>query len=87
MSVTSKKSKEKEPRFFLYTTINENETKKLAKAVKNTEARSILAQIFNMNRAGGSSSSVSGLQNKLNELILDFHFNNYFFSQQQNFTN
>lgn len=35
----------------------------------------------------GSSTSVTGVQSKLNELILDFHYNNYYFTQEQNFTN
>ena len=37
------------PEVFLYTTLNQNQTKDIRKAQTNREERKILAQIFNLN--------------------------------------
>ena len=37
------------PDFFLYTTLNQNQTKDLRKALTNRDERKVLSQIFNLN--------------------------------------
>ena len=47
---TSSMSKQYDvPEFFLYTTLNQNQTKDLRKAKSNMEERRVLSQIFNLN--------------------------------------
>ena len=73
------------PKFFLYTKLNQNETKNLKKAKTNTEERRTLAQIFNLksilNVAPGESP------NKVELLKLDFHSMNYDFCKRNQFSN
>lgn len=75
----------KEPRFFLYSKLNENDTKKLGKAITNVETRFLLAQIFGVE--GESVPAVSGSSSQVSEIILDFHFNNFQFAREQHFNN
>ena len=73
------------PKFFLYTKLNQNETKNLKKAKTNTEERRALAQIFDLksilNVAPGESP------NKVELLKLDFHYMNYDFCKKNQFSN
>ena len=64
------------PEVFLYTTLNQNQTKDLRKAVTNRDERKILASIFNLNAIKKSPNDEI---NKVDELILDFHCINYDF--------
>jgi hypothetical protein len=73
------------PEFFLYTKLNQNETKNLRKAKTNTEERRALAQIFKLesilNVTPGESPS------KVEMLKLDFYYMNYDFCKQNQFSN
>ena len=75
----------RKPTFFLYTKLNQNETKNLRKAKTNTEERKALAQIFKLdsilNVAPGESPS------KVEMLKLDFYYMNYDFCKQNQFSN
>ena len=62
--------------FFLYTKLNENETKNLRKATTNKEERKVLATIFNLQTASQNQA------NKMDFLLLDFHYINYEFCKE-----
>jgi len=65
------------PQFFLYTRLNENQTKSLRKAESNIDEKKVLAQIFGLksilNVAPGESPT------KVDQLKLDFYYMNYSF--------
>jgi hypothetical protein len=65
------------PHFFLYTALNQNDTKQLKKSATNTEERRMLAAIF------GLRSLESGKRpSKVELLLLDFHSINYEFCKR-----
>lgn len=70
-------------KFFLYTKLNENETKTLRKAQTNKEERRILANIFNLQ----TGQQPNGIINKMDVLLLDFHYINYEFCKEHQFSN
>ena len=63
--------------FYLYTKLNENDTKNLRKAKTKAEERKILADVFGVDVA----------TNKTGELLLDFHSINYEFCKNHNYSN
>jgi len=65
------------PEFFLYTSVNEGETKMLKKCKNNKKEREALKQIFNLDK----------VPPKILDLFLDFHYMNYQFAKEENFTN
>jgi len=75
----------KKPEFYLYTKLNQNETKTLRKAQNNHEERKVLAQIFGLKSiltvAPGETPS------KVELLKLDFYYINYQFCKDQYFSN
>jgi hypothetical protein len=72
------------PDLFLYTTLNQNQTKDLRKANTNIEERKCLAGIFKLN----AIKNAPGDQiNKVDQLILDFHAINYDFCVQNGYSN
>ena len=71
------------PEFFLYTKLGQNETKSLRKAPTNKAERKVLAQIFHLN----SLLNPSAPPNKIELLKLDFHYMNYVFCKDQQFSN
>ena len=73
-SNVSSSSKLVVPDFFLYTTLNQNQTKDLRKSGSNREQRLALNHIFNL---GAIKRSPSDPSNKVDQLILDFHYNNF----------
>lgn len=64
------------PDFFLYTTLNQNQTKDLRKARTNRDERLILSQIFELNAIPKTPTHQI---NKVDQIILDFHYINYDF--------
>lgn len=71
------------PIFFLYTKLGQNETKKLKKAPTNRQERQVLAEIFDL-----PSAMISGDDShKVEELRLDFHYINYTFCKESQFSN
>lgn len=72
------------PDFFLYTTLNQNQTKDLRKATSNREERKILASIFNLQAIRRSPTEEV---NKVDQIILDFHYVNYNFCTSNQFSN
>ena len=72
------------PDFFLYTTLNQNQTKDLRKAQTNRDERKVLAQIFGLNAIMKSPSDEI---NRVDQVILDFHFINYEYCRQSSFSN
>jgi hypothetical protein len=73
-TVASYKEALEVPDFFLYTTLNQNQTKDLRKATTNKEERKVLAQIFTLNAIMKTPSDEI---NRVDQIILDFHFINY----------
>ena len=72
------------PDIFLYTTLNQNQTKDLRKANTNKEERKVLANIFKLNAIKQSPGEQI---NKVDQLILDFHAINYDFCVQNAYSN
>ena len=72
------------PEFFLYTTLNQNQTKDLRKSATNREERKTLNSIFKLNAIRKSPNDEV---NKVDELILDFHCINYNYCCQRQFSN
>lgn len=72
------------PDFFLYTALNQNQTKDLRKATTNREERQILNQIFNLNAI---QKNPGHEVNKVDSLILDFHYINFDYCVQNQFSN
>ena len=72
------------PDFFLYTTLNQNQTKDLRKAETNREERKVLATIFNLNTIRRSPTQEI---NRVDELVLDFHAINYDFCMRNQYSN
>lgn len=72
------------PDFFLYTTLNQNQTKDLRKAKTNKEERLCLASIFKLNAIKNAPGDII---NKVDILILDFHAINYDFCVQNGYSN
>lgn len=72
----------RKPQFFLYTRLNQNETKNLKKSKTNIEERRALATIFKLNSLleGGQPSQIELLK-------LDFAYMNYDFCKQHAFSN
>lgn len=71
------------PVFYLYTLLGQNETKRLKKAQTNRLERQVLAEIFDL-----PASLISSEENhKVEELRLDFHYNNYTFCKENQFSN
>ncbi len=68
-------------RFFLYSKLNENDTKNLRKASTNKAEREVLEQIFNLN------TSANNNQSKVDTLLLDFHYINYEFTKHHHYSN
>ena len=84
-------AKQLDNQFFLYTAkLNENATKNLRKAITNKEERSVLSQIFGLITIGTSISHASGEQQqtmKMEQIMLDFHYINYEFCKDNQFSN
>ena len=71
--------------FFLYTRLNQNETKNLRKAQTNTEERRALAQIFGLKTILATAPNEH--PSKVELLKLDFHAMNYQFCKENSFSN
>ena len=71
--------------FFLYTKLNQNETKNLRKAQTNTEERRALAQIFGLKSILAAAPNESPSKTEL--LKLDFHAMNYGFCVENSYSN
>lgn len=71
--------------FFLYTKLNQNQTKSLKKAGTNQAERRVLADIFNL----GSIANVTPNEtpSKVELLHLDFHCINYNFCKKHQYSN
>ena len=75
-----------ETQFFLYTPkLNENATKNLRKAATNREERDVLASIFTKHRQTAEGSSE--MSEKMEQILLDFHYINYEFCKDNQFSN
>ncbi len=71
--------------FFLYTKLNENDTKTLRKAATNKDERKVLSNIFSLQT---QPTPQNGNQiNKMDVLLLDFHYINYEFCKENQFSN
>jgi len=66
--------------FFLYTKLNQNQTKSLKKAGTNANERRVLAEIFDLKSVVNVSPSET--PSKVDLLKLDFHNMNYGFCKQ-----
>lgn len=71
----------RKPEFFLYTKLNQNDTKTLKKSKTNTEERRTLAQIFNLSTINECSPTQT--PNNIELLKLDFHYMNYEFCKKR----
>ena len=69
--------KQGQGRFYLYTQVGEEETKRLKAAKTVKEEKDSLIYIFELKSVGP----------KIFELLLDFHYINYQFTKEQGFTN
>lgn len=78
-------SKIEEPDFFLYTKLNQNDTKALKKAGTNVEERRQLATIFKLKTI--TDTDPNKQPSKVDLLKLDFHFMNYAFCKKHGFSN
>lgn len=72
------------PDCFLYTTLNQNQTKDLRKSATNRDERKTLNSIFGLNAIRRSPNQEV---NKVDELILDFHCINFNFCCQHQYSN
>lgn len=75
------------PQFFLYTQLNQNETKNLRKAETNYEERRCLAQIFKLKSIAEVNEQTGGEPTKVDLLKLDFHYMNFLFCKELMFSN
>ena len=75
---------EKVPDFFLYTTLNQNQTKDLCKARTNIQQRIHLQEIFGL-KAIDLTAGEKPIP--LDQIILDFHFINLQFCNQKQYSN
>ena len=66
--------------FFLYTKLNQNQTKSLKKAGTNVHERRVLAEIFNLKTIVNVTPNES--PSKVELLKLDFHYMNYVFCKK-----
>ena len=84
-------AKQLDNQFFLYSAkLNENATKNLRKAITNKEERSVLSQIFGLTTIGTSINHTSGEQQqtmKMEQIMLDFHYINFEFCKDNQFSN
>ena len=71
--------------FFLYTKLNQNQTKSLKKAGTNAGERRVLAEIFNLKSVVNVTPNES--PSKVELLKLDFHYMNYNFCKKHQFSN
>ena len=71
--------------FFLYTKLNQNQTKSLKKAGTNQGERRVLAEIFNLKSIVNVAPNESPSKNEL--LRLDFHYMNYVFCKKNQYSN
>ena len=71
--------------FFLYTKLNENDTKSLRKAVTNKDERKVLSNIFGLQTTPTAQNQ--NQVNKMDVLLLDFHYINYEFCIENQFSN
>lgn len=67
----------------MYTKLGQNETKKLKKAINNREERKVLAEIFDL----PSALSTLDTNHSVEQLKLDFHYVNYNFCMENQFSN
>lgn len=72
------------PDFFLYTTLNQNQTKDLRKAATNRDERKIIAQIFGLNAI---KKTPNDQINPVDQLILDYHYINFDYCVANQFSN
>ena len=72
------------PDFFLYTTLNQNQTKDLRKARTNREERKVLESIFGLKAI---KKQPNDEVNKVDQILLDFHCINYNFCSQNQYSN
>lgn len=73
------------PTFYLYTRLNENQTKSLRKAGSNRDEKRVLATVFGLKGLYGLAPGVT--PNKVEQLKLDFHYMNYTFCKEHQFSN
>ena len=71
--------------FFLYTKLNQNQTKSLKKAGTNVHERRVLAEIFNLKTIVNVTPNES--PSKVELLKLDFHYMNYVFCKKHQYSN
>ena len=71
--------------FFLYTKLNQNQTKSLKKAGTNAGERRVLAEIFNLKSIVNVTPNES--PSKIELLKLDFHYMNYVFCKKHQYSN
>ena len=71
--------------FFLYTKLNQNQTKSLKKAGTNVNERRVLAEIFNLKSIVNVTPNES--PSKVEMLKLDFHYMNYVFCKKHQYSN
>ena len=71
--------------FFLYTKLNQNQTKSLKKAGTNVYERRVLAEIFNLKTIVNVTPNES--PSKVELLKLDFHYMNYVFCKKHQYSN
>jgi len=84
-SVASSEAAPKQPRFFLYTKLNQNQTKSLKKVGTNVGERRVLAEIFSLKTITNVAPNES--PSKVELLKLDFHFMNYMFCKKRQYSN
>jgi len=71
--------------FFLYTKLNQNQTKSLKKAGTNSGERRVLAEIFDLKSIVNVTSN--SFPSKVELLRLDFHYMNYNFCKKHSYSN
>lgn len=85
VSVASSALTDTKQQFFLYTKLNQNQTKSLKKAGTNQGERRVLAEIFNLKSIVNVAPNESPSKNEL--LRLDFHYMNYVFCKKNQYSN
>ena len=76
---------ETKQQFFLYTKLNQNQTKSLKKAGTNAGERRVLAEIFNLKSIVNVTPNET--PSKIELLKLDFHYMNYVFCKKHQYSN
>lgn len=84
-SQSSDTSVDTRQQFFLYTKLNQNQTKGLKKAGTNQAERRVLAEIFNLKTIVNVTPNESPSKTEL--LKLDFHYINYNFCKRNHYSN